>query len=72
MAGTYLTLLMETELTDHLGRDRYERSEESANHRNVSYPRKYVTKGDWKGLDQSSPGSPQYFSYLGTAERKAI
>ena len=45
MAGTYLTSLMEAELTDHLGRDRYERSEGSANHRNGSYHRKYVIKG---------------------------
>ena len=37
--------LMDVELTDFLGRDRYERVEGKCNHRNGSYTRKYTLKG---------------------------
>lgn len=43
--GTYLSELMETELTGFLGRGRYERVEGESNHRNGSYGRKYTLKG---------------------------
>jgi putative transposase len=43
--GHYMSELMETELTDFLGRNRYERIEGKSNHRNGSYPRKYTLKG---------------------------
>jgi putative transposase len=41
----YLSSLMGAELTQFLGRDRYERSERNANHRNGSYKRKFTLKG---------------------------
>lgn len=41
----YLSELMDTELTDFLGRRRYERIEGKTNHRNGSYARKYTLKG---------------------------
>lgn len=41
----YMSELMDVELTDFLGRDRYERVEGKCNHRNGSYPRKYTLKG---------------------------
>ena len=37
--------LMDVELTDFLGRGRYERVEGKCNHRNGSYARKYTLKG---------------------------
>lgn len=43
--GHYLSELMDTELTDFLGRKRYERIEGNRNHRNGSYPRQYTIKG---------------------------
>lgn len=43
--GQYLSSLMDTEMTHFLGRKRYERIEESDNHRNGSYDRKYTLKG---------------------------
>ena len=43
--GHYLSELMDTELTDFLGRKRYERIEGQCNHRNGSYTRKYTLKG---------------------------
>jgi putative transposase len=43
--GKYLSNLMDMELTDHLKRKRYERSEEEKpNHRNGSYSRKFCMK----------------------------
>jgi putative transposase len=36
---------MDTELTSFLGRERYERCESQANHRNGSYPRQFTLKG---------------------------
>jgi putative transposase len=41
----YMSELMDVELTDFLGRKRYERVEGKCNHRNGSYPRKYTLKG---------------------------
>ena len=43
--GRYMSELMDTELTDFLGRQRYERIEGNSNHRNGSYARKYTLKG---------------------------
>ena len=43
--GQYMSELMDTELTDFLGRKRYERIEGKSNHRNGSYTRKYTLKG---------------------------
>jgi putative transposase len=43
--GGYMSELMDTELTDFLGRKRYERREGNDNHRNGSYDRKYTLKG---------------------------
>jgi putative transposase len=43
--GAYLSTLMGVELTEFLGRDRYERSEAQINHRNGSYERKFTLKG---------------------------
>ena len=43
--GRYMSELMDTELTDFLGRKRYERKEGKYNHRNGSYARKYTLKG---------------------------
>lgn len=43
--GQYMTELMDMELTDFLGRKRYERREENCNHRNGSYARNYTLKG---------------------------
>ena len=43
--GQYMSELMDTELTDFLGRKRYERIEGKCNHRNGSYGRKYTLKG---------------------------
>lgn len=41
----YLSSLMNTELADFLGRDRYEHGSKDGNHRNGSYPRKFCIKG---------------------------
>jgi len=43
--GQYLSALMDSELTDFLGRERYERAEGKNNHRNGSYPRNFTLKG---------------------------
>lgn len=43
--GKYLTGLMDAELTHHLGRDKYERTDGDANHRNGSYARRFCIKG---------------------------
>jgi putative transposase len=43
--GRYMSELMDAELTDFLGRKRYERIEGHSNHRNGSYARKYTLKG---------------------------
>jgi len=43
--GRYMSELMDAELTDYLGRKRYERAAGKRNHRNGSYPRRYTLKG---------------------------
>lgn len=43
--GRYLSELMDSELTEFLGRERYERVEGKANHRNGSYGRHFTLKG---------------------------
>jgi len=43
--GQYLSTLMDTEMTQFLGRNRYERCEDNNNHRNGSYERKFTLKG---------------------------
>jgi putative transposase len=43
--GQYLSELMDVELTEFLGRERYERVEGKTNHRNGSYPRAFTLKG---------------------------
>ena len=43
--GQYLSVLMDTEMTQFLGRNRYERCEGKSNHRNGSYERKFTLKG---------------------------
>jgi putative transposase len=43
--GQYLSVLMDTEMTQFLGRGRYERGEGKSNHRNGSYDRKFTLKG---------------------------
>ena len=43
--GKYLTTLMDAELTHHLGREKYERIEGDANHRNGTYSRRFCIKG---------------------------
>jgi putative transposase len=43
--GQYLSALMDSELTQFLGRDRYIRCEDETNHRNGSYGRKFTLKG---------------------------
>jgi len=43
--GQYLSVLMDTEMTQFLGRDRYERCEGKSNHRNGSYERRFTLKG---------------------------
>jgi putative transposase len=45
IAGDYLSALMASELTVHLGRGRYARCNIELNHRNGSYPRKFTIKG---------------------------
>ncbi|MGD9032499.1 MAG: IS256 family transposase [Desulfobacteraceae bacterium] len=45
IAGDYLSALMASELSAHLGRGRYERCKVEFNHRNGSYPRKFTIKG---------------------------
>ena len=41
----YLEAVMRTELTDWLGRERYQRTGGAVNHRNGSYPRRFTIKG---------------------------
>ncbi len=43
--GKYLSKLMDLELTHFLGRERYERKEKNADHRNGSYHRDFILKG---------------------------
>jgi len=43
--GQYLSSLMDSEMTQFLGRNRYERCEGNTNHRNGSYERKFTLKG---------------------------
>ena len=43
--GDYLSELMKAELTEHLGREPYERVEGESNHRNGSYERRFTMKG---------------------------
>ncbi len=43
--GKYLTTLMDAELTHPLGREKYERTEGDANHRNGTYSRRFCIKG---------------------------
>ena len=43
--GNYLSKLMDTELTDFLGRERYEHGSKDGNHRNGSYSREFCIKG---------------------------
>lgn len=43
--GEYLSNLMDMELTNFLGRGRYERVEGETNHRNGSYGRRFTLKG---------------------------
>jgi len=43
--GHYLSSLMDSEMTEFLGRDRYERCDGNDNHRNGSYGRKFTLKG---------------------------
>ena len=43
--GSYLSTLMDMELTEFLGRSRYERCEGQADHRNGSYGRTFTLKG---------------------------
>jgi putative transposase len=43
--GRYLSEIMEVELTQFLGRERYERTEKPSNHRNGSYDRRFTLKG---------------------------
>jgi len=45
IAGDYLSSLMESELSFHLNRGRYERCSDEINHRNGYYPRKFTIKG---------------------------
>ena len=45
IAGDYLSALMASELSVHLGRGQYERCKIEVNHRNGSYPRKFTIKG---------------------------
>ena len=41
----YISKMMHMELTEFLGRERYERKQEDSNHRNGSYNRRYTLKG---------------------------
>ena len=43
--GAFLTNLMEKELTDHVGREKYERKEGNSDYRNGSYFRTFCIKG---------------------------
>jgi putative transposase len=43
--GQYLTALMNTELTNFLGREPYERGKDEVNHRNGTYDRNFTLKG---------------------------
>jgi transposase-like protein len=42
--GSFLSGLMQQELTVHLGRQRYERKQDSKNYRNGTYPREFYLK----------------------------
>lgn len=43
--GAFLTNLMDRELTDHVGRERYERKEGDTDYRNGAYTRTFCIKG---------------------------
>ena len=43
--GAFLTNLMDKELTDHVGREKYERKEGNSDYRNGSYSRTFCIKG---------------------------
>ena len=43
--GTFLTCLMDQELTHHMGREKYERKEDATDYRNGSYSRTFCIKG---------------------------
>jgi putative transposase len=43
--GTFLSKLMGKELTDHIGREKYERKEGAVDYRNGSYTRTFCIKG---------------------------
>lgn len=43
--GNYLSEMMEVELTQFLGRERYERTQKPSNHRNGTYDRRFTLKG---------------------------
>jgi len=43
--GTFLTNLMSKELTDHIGREKYERKDGATDYRNGSYTRTFCIKG---------------------------
>ena len=43
--GTFLTNLMDKELTDHIGREKYERKDVSTDYRNGTYTRTFCIKG---------------------------
>jgi transposase-like protein len=86
--GEYLSELMDVELTQFLGRKRYQRIQGETNHRNGSYPRGFTLKGigevavkvprDREGAftTQVIPRSKQYEDQLrrdlGAADKAAI
>ena len=43
--GTFLTSLMDQELTHHMGREKYERKEDVTDYRNGGYSRTFCIKG---------------------------
>jgi hypothetical protein len=43
--GTFLSNLMDQELTHHVGREKYERTESATDYRNGSYSRTFCIKG---------------------------
>lgn len=70
--GAFLTNLMDKELTDHVGREKYERKEGDSDYRNGSYSRTFCIKGignvevrvprdrDGNFQTQVLPGNKQY------------
>ena len=56
--GSYLSKLMEVELTHYLGRGWYECGQGEVNHRNGSYGRSFALKGiDWRSSFKGTSGS---------------